>query len=557
MRRPPRSRPPARTRRHSWRSWTLVRALTLEDVHDHRTDRRGAFLAETRSNYDRGVSNLSLTHTPVATLDVDALVVGVFSDVGTPRLASGGADIEDAIHGGFTAALQAMGAKGSAEEVTKLPSGGAAPAPLVVAVGLGAEPAEGAACEQETLRRAAGAALRSLAGTSRVGLALPAEDVPALGAVAEGALLGAYAFLRYRDPSSGDYRAPVEDLTVVSPLAGQADAELAAARARTLTGAVSLVRDLVNTPPSDLHPQELVEVAAATAGESGLGIEVLDEGALREGGYGGLLGVGQGSVHPPRLARLTHTHPEATDTVAFVGKGITFDSGGLSLKPSASMEWMKSDMGGAAAVLGALSAIARLNVPVNAVGYLALAENMPSGAAQRPSDVLTIYGGKTVEVLNTDAEGRLVMADAIVRAAEDTDLIVDAATLTGAQITALGTRVAAAMANDDELRGAVTEAAERAGDAVWPMPLPEELRKMLDSGVADIANVSGDRSGSMLQAGVFLREFVPEGVRWAHLDIAGPAFNQGEAHGYTPKGGTGAATRTLVALAEDAAAGRL
>jgi leucyl aminopeptidase len=222
------------------------------------------------------------------------------------------------------------------------------------------------------------------------------------------------------------------------------------------------------------------------------------------------------------------------------------------------MDWMKSDMGGAAAVLGALKAVARLAPKVNLIGYLAIAENMPSGTAQRPSDVITVYGGKTVEVLNTDAEGRLVMADAIVRSGEDDPaLIIDVATLTGAQLVALGTRTAGVMANDDEVRDKVVDAARRAGEPAWPMPLPEELRKGLDSAVADIANVSGERWGGMLTAGIFLKEFVPDGVRWAHIDIAGPAFHKGEPYGYTPKGGTGAAVRTLVQIAEDVAAGSL
>jgi leucyl aminopeptidase len=277
---------------------------------------------------------------------------------------------------------------------------------------------------------------------------------------------------------------------------------------------------------------------------------------LAERAYGGIIGVGKGSVNPPRLVRLAYRHPEATRTVAFVGKGITFDSGGLSLKPSESMITMKSDMAGAAAVLGALKAISVLRPAANVIGYLPLAENMPSGTAQRPSDVLTTYGGKTVEVLNTDAEGRLVLVDGIARAAEDNpDLIVDIATLTGAQIVALGSRTAGVMSDDDAVREAVTAAAGRAGETVWPMPMPEELRKGLDSAVADIANISGDRWGGMLVAAVFLKEFVPEGVRWAHIDIAGPSFNEREAYGYTPKGGTGAGTRTLVQIAEDVAAG--
>jgi leucyl aminopeptidase len=234
--------------------------------------------------------------------------------------------------------------------------------------------------------------------------------------------------------------------------------------------------------------------------------------------------------------------------VALVGKGITFDSGGLSLKPPQSMETMKSDMAGAAAVLATAIAAARLELPVDVVSWLPLAENMPSGTAIRPSDVLTMYGGKRVEVLNTDAEGRLVLADALTRAAEESpDLIVDVATLTGAQIVALGNRVSAVMANDDALRDAVVAAGQRSGEAMWPMPLPPDLRKGLDSPIADLANMGDAKAGGgMLVAGLFLQEFVAPGVRWAHLDIAGPSFNTGEPWGYTPKGGTGVPVRTLL-----------
>ncbi|RFU38758.1 leucyl aminopeptidase, partial [Actinomadura logoneensis] len=402
----------------------------------------------------------------------------------------------------------------------------------------------------EGLRRAAGAALRALAGKTRVAVALPAASAEELEAVALGALLGNYGFTAYR---TSERPGPVGEIVLV----GSGD-EAAVRRAETLASAVSLVRDLVNTPPSDLSPEDFAGVATKVASEGGLDIEVLDEKALVDGGYGGIVGVGQGSANPPRLVRLAYTHPEASKTLALVGKGITFDSGGLSLKPAEGMDWMKSDMGGAAAVLGALAAIAELKPAVNVVGYLALAENMPSGTAQRPSDVLTVYGGKTVEVLNTDAEGRLVMADPIVRSGEDgPDLLIDVATLTGAQLVALGTRTTGVMANDDEVREKVVAAAVRSGEPSWGMPLPEELRKGLDSAVADIANISGERWGGMLVAGVFLKEFVPDGVRWAHLDIAGPSYNKGEPYGYTPKAGTGAAVRTLVAVAEDMAAGEL
>ncbi|MEV0202134.1 leucyl aminopeptidase [Nonomuraea sp. NPDC050691] len=472
----------------------------------------------------------------------DALIVGFRSGSETP-LPVTSADALDAAFGGkLAASLTAAGFAGKPGEIAKVPTFGAITAPLLVAVGLGDK------TDAETLRRAAGAAARSLAGTARAAVALPAESVGDAEAVALGALLGAYGFSRYR--TGGDGKAPVAELDVLSPLDGE-EAGRITARATALAESVSLVRDLVNTPPSDLWPAKFAEIAEQAAAEAGLAVEVLDEKQLKDGGYGGLIGVGQGSANPPRLVRLSYTHPEAAKTLAFVGKGITFDSGGLSLKPSASMDWMKSDMGGAAAVFGALLGIARLGVPVNAVGYLCLAENLPSGTAQRPSDVIHSYSGKTVEVLDTDAEGRLVLMDGIARAAEDSpDLIVDVATLTGAQIVALGWRTAGVMANDDAARELVVEAAAAAGEGAWGMPLPEELRKGLDSPIADIANLQPERWGSMLAAGIFLKEFVPDGVRWAHIDMAGPAFNKGEPYGYTPKGGTGAITRTLIGLAE-------
>ncbi|WP_149257460.1 leucyl aminopeptidase [Actinomadura sp. K4S16] len=492
------------------------------------------------------VTSISLDSADLAGLDVDAIVIGVAPAEAGAAPAAGAEALDRAMDGRLADALGALGATGKAGEVTRLPSLGAVPAKIVVAAGLGESPSA------EDLRRAAGAAVRSLAGTARVAVALPASGAADVEAVALGALLGAYSFDSFR---TGDgHKSPVEEIRLLAP----ASEEAAVGRARTLAASVKLVRDLVNTPPSHLSPEDFAGEAERVAGETGLAIEVLDEKALVEGGYGGITGVGQGSVNPPRLVRLAYTHPEASRTLALVGKGITFDSGGLSLKPSEAMDWMKSDMGGAAAVLGALAAIAELRPAVNVVGYLAIAENMPSGTAQRPSDVLRIYGGKTVEVLNTDAEGRLVMADALVRAGEDSpDLIVDVATLTGAQLVALGTRTAGVMANDDDVREKVVAAAERAGEAAWGMPLPAELRKGLDSAVADIANISGERWGGMLVAGTFLKEFVPDGVKWAHLDIAGPAFHKGEPYGYTPKGGTGAAARTLVQIAEDVAAGVL
>jgi leucyl aminopeptidase len=502
-------------------------------------------------------TTLSITDTPAHQVDADALVVAACTGPAGPQPAPGAKDVDDALGGTLAATLAALGATGEAGEVTKIASGGRLTAPLIVAVGIGADSGD-APIEPEVLRRAAGAAVRAVVspggngqpGQRRIALALPARDQVEAEAVALGALLGSYTFRRYRSE-------PAAQVTLTL-LAGGSHAAGAARRAEVLATAVNLVRDLVNTGPSDLVPATFADRAGQVAAEAGMDIAVLDEEALAGGGYGGILGVGQGSVHPPRLVRLEYAPPQASKVLVLAGKGITFDSGGLSLKPAKAMETMKSDMGGAAAVLGAMQAIAALGLSVRVIGYLPLAENMPSGTAQRPSDVLTIYGGTTVEVLNTDAEGRLVLADALARSGSDSpDVLVDVATLTGAQVVALGPRVAGVMANDDALRDAVVDAAGRAGEAMWPMPLPDELRKGLESSVADLTNVAPDRNGGMLVAGLFLREFVPPGVRWAHLDIAGPSYNDGSPHGYTPKGGTGAATRALVQIAQDMADGRL
>jgi leucyl aminopeptidase len=316
---------------------------------------------------------------------------------------------------------------------------------------------------------------------------------------------------------------------------------------------------LINTPPSHLTPDSFSLRFKKLAASLGVKVEMLNESQLIKGGYGGIIGVGQGSANPPRLLRLSYSGKGAKKRYAFIGKGITFDTGGLALKPAQGMEAMKSDMSGAAAVCAAVLAIAELKLPIHIDAWAALAENMVSDKATRPSDIITIYGGKTVEVLNPDAEGRLVLADAMVRAAEvgkkagGLDGMVDVATLTGAQVVALGTRTSAVMTNNESFREQFLTLAEITGEAFWPMPLPEELRASLDSPVADMANI-GDRMGGMLVAGLFLKDFVDSELPWLHLDIAGPAYNEAKAHGYTPVGGTGVALRTLVALAESSAA---
>ena len=495
------------------------------------------------------MTTLSLSTSPAAGLKVDALVIGVAQ---TPRgvvLAAGADAVSAAFGKGLLAALTGLGALGKAGEVTRLASLGATKAAVVVAVGLG--PVTGT-YDAEVLRRAAGAAVRSLAGTRSVALVLPADDAVSLRAVAEGGLLGAYAFRSYRRASLAVHREPVAALIAVTALGKEGKAVVR--RAEAVARAVHLARDLVNTPPSDLHPAELADAAKQHAGGAGVDVEVLDVKALTKGGYGGILGVGQGSANPPRLVHLSYRGGKGSHKkVALVGKGITFDSGGISLKPPAGMEEMKSDMGGAAAVIAAVTACAELGLAVDVEAWIPMAENMPSGTAIRPSDVLVMKGGQRVEVNNTDAEGRLILADAISRACEDSpDVLIDVATLTGAQLIALGARTAGVMGNDDDLRAHVVTASGQAGEAMWPMPLPADLRKGLDSEIADLVN-TGPREGGMLTAGLFLQEFVADGVAWAHLDIAGPAYNSGEPYGYTPKGGTGAAVRTFVQVLEDLA----
>ncbi|WP_149822566.1 leucyl aminopeptidase [Streptomyces tailanensis] len=504
---------------------------------------------------------LTLSTAAASGLRADAIVVGVAKGAKGPLVALGAEAVDKAYDSKLANVLETLGASGAEGEVTKLPAPSGFKAPLVVAVGLGAEPEKDGSFGAEALRRAAGAAARALSGSKKAAFALPVEDAAAVGAIAEGALLGAYSFDTYKqnsqDAKAKNGKAPLAEVALLGAKPRDNAHKAAAARAIAVTEELNRARDLINTPPNDLNPESFAAIASAAGKDHGIKVQVLDEKALAKGGYGGILGVGAGSAAAPRLVKLSYTSAKAKKHLAFVGKGITYDSGGISLKPAGHNETMKCDMSGAAAVFAAVVAAARLGLEVNITGWLALAENMPSGSATRPGDVLRMYSGKTVEVLNTDAEGRLVLADALAKASEDKpDAIVDVATLTGAMMLALGNRTFGIMANDDAFRSAVHEAAEEVGEAAWPMPLPDHLRKGMDSPTADIANM-GERYGGGLVAGLFLKEFVGEGITWAHLDIAGPAFNEGGAFGYTPKGGTGTAVRTLVRLAELAASGDL
>ena len=495
---------------------------------------------------------ISATDRPLEKLTADAVVVGVGRGP-DGLLTTPGADAVDRLLGGrLLAALADLGARGAEDEVTKLPTFGQGPFPVVAVAGLGAPQADGGYAP-EAVRRAAGAASRALTGRSSVVTLLAAvggtPDADRLHAVGEGSLLGAYEFTAYKSDLPAGRPTPPASFELVVPDAGEAKAPLA--RVRAVAKAVGLVRDLVNTPPNDLYPAELAARGAAAGKEAGLSVEVLDEKGLAAGGYGGILAVGSGSARGPRLLRLQYKAKKARTSVALVGKGITFDSGGISIKPAAKMEDMKSDMAGAAAVIATVCLVAELGLPVDVTATVPIAENMPSGTAYRPADVVTFRNGKKAEITNTDAEGRVVLADAICRAVEDSPAyLLETSTLTGAQLVALGTRTSGVMGSDD-LRDAVVAASRRSGEPMWAMPLPPELRRGLDSPVADLVNANADRMGGMLVGGHFLAEFVPAGLPWAHIDVAGPAYNTGAPWGHTPKGGTGVPVRTLLATIED------
>jgi leucyl aminopeptidase len=447
-----------------------------------------------------------------------AIAIGVFSD----RVLGPTGDLDrDAV----SAALDAIDFDPSHGSVAAIPwSGDHA---RLYAVGLGDE------LTPELLRQAAGALGRAAKGEV-VSLLGEVDVDEAERAAAEGFSLGAYRYTRYKSADQPD--PPVLVDAPVDPL----------------MEAVSWTRDLVNETPTDQSPEDIAGRMAAIGVELGIDIEVLGMDELRSGGFGGVLGVNAGSVREARLVVARYRPEGATKHLALVGKGIVFDTGGLSLKPPKSMDWMKVDMAGAAAVLGAVQAIARLGLAVDVTAITPLTENMPSGSATKPGDVLTIRNGKTIEVLNTDAEGRLILADGLSLAVEDEpDMVIDVATLTGACKVALGAGFAGLFSNDDAVTEAVSAAADAAGERVWPMPLPADYRPQIDSDIADMQNTGKTMYGGAITAALLLAEFVG-GTPWAHLDIAGPAWAT-EVAGYTHKGGTGFGVRTLVELARSMA----
>jgi leucyl aminopeptidase len=480
----------------------------------------------------------------------DLLAVGVFADL---EPGPGAEQALEALGTPLRPLLESRGFSGKTGEAVALPTLGRLPAATLLLLGLG----DRSAVDADTLRRATGSLVREARAAKRAVTTLaqagPGDQAGAVRAVTEAAILAGYRFDKYKASSNGK-RPNLERLVIV---AGDGDggalrAAVAAGRARAV--ATNLARDLSNEPANNLHPEDLAAAAARAVEGKSVAISVKDERDLAAEGFGGIVGVGQGASNPPRLVELRYEPEGARGRVVLVGKGITFDSGGLSLKPPDGMITMKTDMSGAAAVLAVMSALDDLGVRVAVTGYLATAENMPSGTAIRPGDVLTMKNGKTVEVLNTDAEGRLVMADALaLGSASKPDAIVDVATLTGACMVALGKRYTGVMSNHDALAAELLEAAAEAGERAWRLPLPEEYRKDLDSEVADLKNVTSERYGGALTAGLFLQEFV-DGRPWVHLDIAGPARADSD-DGYLAKGSTGAAVRTLLSWLDRRGAG--
>lgn len=462
----------------------------------------------------------------------DLLVLPVYEDrVWGP----GATEVADALGDWFEDYLDGLDFTGKVGQTAAVP--GSNGFGRMLFVGLGKE------ADADTLRKVAGVAGRAALRYERVATTLSAIEIDgATDAVTYGFTLGQYKFGKYLSK-------PKPSQTTELVLVG-ADAD-EIEHGRLIAAGVAMARDLINEPAGGKKPEVLADIATEMAADLGLEITVYDENEIESERFGGLHAVSLGATNPPRMVVLNYRPEGATGSLALVGKGIVFDSGGLSIKPAAGMETMKTDMSGAAAVFGAMRAIAGLGVNINVTGIAPLTENMTGGAAQRPGDIFTARNGKTVEVLNTDAEGRLVLADGLSLAVEDDpDLVVDIATLTGACMVALGKKVAGLFGSDDDAAGQVEAAARRAGEKVWRMPMEKDYRSALDSPIADLKNI-GDRYGGAITAALFLSEFTDERP-WVHLDIAGPARAEGD-DGYIAKGGTGFAVSTLVALAEDMA----
>ncbi len=487
---------------------------------------------------------LSSVTRPLERAQGEVLVVGRYSE--ETRLPAALATLDRALGGMMTEVLKAEKFDGKSGQCSHFYTNGRIPAKRLLVVGLGGRKDLSA----ESVRRAAAAALRRARdlGARTVATALLGDGLPPrtrAQAVAEGALLGTYTFDRYKKEKSDRI---VDLLSVVEPDRRNHAAIVEGLRqGEVFAGATCFARDLVNEPANLVNPPYLAQTAVEIARAGKLKLTVYDRPECEKMGMGAFLGVGQGSQSPPKFIHLAYVpRGRSRRKITIVGKGITFDSGGLDLKPADGMLRMKDDMSGAAAVLGIMRALPRLRLPVEVHGVIAAAENMPSGAAIRPGDILRAMNGKTIEIGNTDAEGRLTLADALSYAVKEIkpDELIDLATLTGACVIALGLSCSGVMWSSKPLADRILKAAEAAGEKMWPLPLIDEYKEGLKSEVADLNNISSARGGGTLTAGLFLKEFV-DSTPWVHIDIAGPAFTEKDLP-LGPKGGTGVGVRTLL-----------
>ncbi len=489
---------------------------------------------------------LNIQLSPGSFAEQPADVVAVLVTQGALAKQPGFARLDAALDGAL-AAHAGADFSGKAEQVLEFPSLGRLAQKRVVIVGLG----ERRQLDPARLAASLAALARSVGGQRSLAVVMPdkLEGEAIFRAVGEGLVLGAYKFTKYL---TGDRRPKqrLAEVLVLKPTGKASAAERRGLELGVALGeAVGVARDAVNEPPNELTPEALAQVARGLAKQHGFKLTVLDKKGIEKAGMKLHYAVGQGSTNEPRFIHMTYTPKHrAKARLAFVGKGLTFDSGGLCIKPAPGMGEMKSDMGGAAAVLGLMAAVAALRPAVEVHGIIGAAENMPDGAAYRPGDIFGSLDGKTVEIINTDAEGRLVLADALTYASRlEPDLIVDAATLTGACIVALGKTCSAYYTSDAKVAKAMEKAAAAAGEQFWHMPLLEDLRSQLDSDCADLKHL-GDRWGGSITAALFLREFTG-GKRWMHCDIAGPVLAD-RAKGLYPKGATGHPVLTFTRLVE-------
>ena len=486
----------------------------------------------------------------VASIKTPALVVNLFDGVKKPGGATGAVD--KALGGAISQLIKDGEIKGKKGETTLIHTFGKIPAARVIVLGLGKRESfttntvrEVTAASSRYLRRLGVAKAATIAHGAGIGGLDPLECGQAIG---EGTILGLYRFRTYLTKGEDD-GSELAELQIVEKTAKNATLlRKGAEKGRILAEAVLLARDMVNEPPNVMTPTRMAEVASDVADEHGLELKVLDKGEMEELGMGALLGVARGSVQPPKLIMLSYKGaPDSKENLGIIGKGITFDTGGISLKPPGGMEDMKGDMAGGASVIASMKAIAQLKPRINVTGIIGATENMPGGNAQRPGDVVRSMSGKTIEIINTDAEGRLVLADALHYARQQgVTRIVDIATLTGAMVVALGHAASGLMGNNQEFADQVIAVGNDSGERIWQLPMYDDYKEEIKSNVADVKN-SGGRPAGSISAAQFLSEFVDD-TPWAHLDIAGTYFSKSE-KGYLVKGGTGVPTRTLVNLA--------